>query len=179
MHHLPNIITAARIVLLTPAIVLLFFYGYALSAFFVALAAALSDYIDGRLARYMNTTSELGEVLDPAADKVFCLTTLTLAIVHFQHGFLLWLPVLIIALYDVAATLMRLMGIISKASVVAKWKTAGIMVALLLFLLSIAVTEALAQRALIILFYMTLYVSAYLTVLSGINYVKTARRQPA
>ena len=67
--NLPNIITVARI-LLTP-LFLIFLeqkrYGSALMIFF---AAAVSDGLDGFLARYFNQRTELGAYLDPLADKL-------------------------------------------------------------------------------------------------------------
>jgi len=75
---LPNIITLARIGL-TPVIALLpFIQGYwpKVIAFVVFLIAAFSDLIDGYLARRYGTTSELGILLDPIADKLLLFATL-------------------------------------------------------------------------------------------------------
>src|SRR6267142_5750630 len=69
---LPNILTLARIGL-TPVIALLrFISGYWLKviAFFIFLVAAFSDVVDGWLARRRNEVSELGQLLDPIADKL-------------------------------------------------------------------------------------------------------------
>ncbi len=69
---LPNILTLARICL-TPVIALLpFIQGYwpkviALGTF---LVAGTSDIMDGYLARRRNQVSELGQLLDPIADKL-------------------------------------------------------------------------------------------------------------
>src|SRR5213596_1713892 len=75
---LPNIITLARISL-TPVIALLpFIQGYwpKVIAFVVFLIAAFSDLLDGYLARRYGTTSELGILLDPIADKLLLFATL-------------------------------------------------------------------------------------------------------
>jgi CDP-diacylglycerol--glycerol-3-phosphate 3-phosphatidyltransferase len=75
---LPNIITLARISL-TPVVALLpFIQGYwpKVIAFVVFLIAAFSDLIDGYLARRYGTTSELGILLDPIADKLLLFATL-------------------------------------------------------------------------------------------------------
>jgi len=75
---LPNIITLARICL-TPVIALLpFIEGFwpKLIAFVIFLVAALSDAVDGWLARRYNTVSELGQLLDPIADKLLLFATL-------------------------------------------------------------------------------------------------------
>jgi CDP-diacylglycerol--glycerol-3-phosphate 3-phosphatidyltransferase len=75
---LPNIITLARICL-TPVIALLpFIQGYwpKVIAFVIFLVAALSDVVDGWLARRYNTVSDLGKLLDPIADKLLLFATL-------------------------------------------------------------------------------------------------------
>jgi len=69
---LPNILTLARICL-TPVIALLpFIEGYwpKAIAFVIFLAAAFSDVVDGYYARKHNLVSELGQLLDPIADKL-------------------------------------------------------------------------------------------------------------
>src|ERR1051326_5869061 len=69
---LPNILTLARICL-TPVIALLpFIEGYwpKVIAFLIFLAAGASDVVDGYLARRRNQVSELGQLLDPVADKL-------------------------------------------------------------------------------------------------------------
>jgi CDP-diacylglycerol--glycerol-3-phosphate 3-phosphatidyltransferase len=75
---LPNILTIARIAL-APVIALLpFINGYVpkLVAFAVFLAAAVSDFYDGRLARERNEITDLGKILDPLADKLLLIATL-------------------------------------------------------------------------------------------------------
>ncbi|MGH7699087.1 MAG: CDP-diacylglycerol--glycerol-3-phosphate 3-phosphatidyltransferase, partial [Gemmatimonadales bacterium] len=75
---IPNIITLTRICL-TPVIALLpFIEGYwpKVIAFFIFLAAAISDAIDGWLARRYQQVSELGQLLDPIADKLLLFATL-------------------------------------------------------------------------------------------------------
>ncbi len=79
MHWtIPNIITLARICL-TPVIALLpFISGYwpKVIAFVIFLVAAISDAIDGYLARRYGQVSELGQLLDPIADKLLLFATL-------------------------------------------------------------------------------------------------------
>ena len=78
MWNLPNIITLVRIAL-TPVIALLpFIQGYwpKFIAFVVFLAAAISDVVDGHLARTRQQITDLGKLLDPVADKLLLLATL-------------------------------------------------------------------------------------------------------
>src|SRR5260221_2387438 len=75
---LPNILTLARICL-TPVIALLpFIQGYwpKVIAFLIFLAAGPSDVVDGYRARRRNEVSELGQLLDPIADKLLLFATL-------------------------------------------------------------------------------------------------------
>lgn len=69
--NLPNALSIARIAA-TPLIAWLPFVESAplrLVAFFLFLAAAITDYIDGHLARTRKLETDLGRLLDPAADK--------------------------------------------------------------------------------------------------------------
>jgi CDP-diacylglycerol---glycerol-3-phosphate 3-phosphatidyltransferase len=75
---LPNILTLARICL-APVIALLPFiegYGPKVVAFVIFIAAAVSDIVDGYLARSRNQVSDLGKLLDPIADKLLLFATL-------------------------------------------------------------------------------------------------------
>jgi CDP-diacylglycerol---glycerol-3-phosphate 3-phosphatidyltransferase len=75
---LPNILTLARICL-TPVIALLpFIDGYEpkVIALVIFMAAAVSDVVDGYLARRYKQVSELGQLLDPIADKLLLFATL-------------------------------------------------------------------------------------------------------
>jgi cardiolipin synthase len=60
-------------------------YGLALTLF---MAASLSDYFDGLLARKYQLESVLGEVLDPIADKVLVLFLIVTLTLYFQSGFI-------------------------------------------------------------------------------------------
>ncbi|MEX2581760.1 MAG: CDP-diacylglycerol--glycerol-3-phosphate 3-phosphatidyltransferase [Gemmatimonadota bacterium] len=75
--NLPNLITVGRIVLAVLVVPLLFVdqFGIRLLAFFVFVAAGLSDLWDGHLARSRNLITDLGKLLDPVADKVLLVTT--------------------------------------------------------------------------------------------------------
>ena len=75
---LPNILTLSRIAL-TPVIALLpFIQGWLpkVIALIVFLAAALSDILDGKLARDRGEITDLGKMLDPLADKLLLIATL-------------------------------------------------------------------------------------------------------
>ena len=76
--NLPNILTVVRIGL-TPVIALLpFIDGYwpKLVCFGVFLFAAITDVVDGYLARSRNLVTDLGKLLDPIADKLLLFATI-------------------------------------------------------------------------------------------------------
>ena len=65
-----NLLTFARIIIAVFIFILLAlknYYALALVLFFIA---GLTDYFDGYLARKYNATSQIGEILDPIADKI-------------------------------------------------------------------------------------------------------------
>jgi cardiolipin synthase (CMP-forming) len=73
LRHLPNVISAIRILLVVPIAAALAHHQLATT---IALfgVAALSDAADGFLAKRFGWQSELGAVLDPAADKLLLAT---------------------------------------------------------------------------------------------------------
>ncbi|MEC4294302.1 CDP-alcohol phosphatidyltransferase family protein [Adlercreutzia shanghongiae] len=74
-----EIFTAANVVsfvrlLLVPVYLWLLLAGCNLAATLVFAAAAASDFIDGQLARRTHTVSRLGQILDPAVDRILMVT---------------------------------------------------------------------------------------------------------
>ncbi|MGH7164407.1 MAG: CDP-alcohol phosphatidyltransferase family protein, partial [Nitrospiraceae bacterium] len=67
--NLPNSLTVLRILLIPVFVDFLIYerYGYAL---FVLAVAALTDGLDGTIARVANQRTRLGAYLDPLADKL-------------------------------------------------------------------------------------------------------------
>ena len=75
--NLPNAITVGRI-FVTPLIAFLPFvnsWPIRFVAFAIFIAAAVTDYYDGMLARTRNLVTDLGKLLDPLADKLLLLGT--------------------------------------------------------------------------------------------------------
>jgi CDP-diacylglycerol--glycerol-3-phosphate 3-phosphatidyltransferase len=75
--NLPNAITVARIAA-TPLIAwlpLVDSWPMRLLAFVLFIAAAVTDYVDGMLARTRNLVTDLGRLLDPLADKLLLVAT--------------------------------------------------------------------------------------------------------
>ncbi|CAM3301007.1 CDP-alcohol phosphatidyltransferase family protein [Rhodothermus bifroesti] len=108
MRYLPNTLTFARIAL-TPLLLLLLlngtFTGH-LAALGLFVAAAFSDYLDGKLARRLKARTRLGQFLDPFADKVLVLGTFgCLAVLLPKH--VPWWAVGVIAGRDLLVTALR------------------------------------------------------------------------
>ena len=69
MTNFINFMTIARMLLAPIILVSLIFSNYLICVLLFFLAG-LTDYFDGYLARKYNAVSELGEILDPIADKI-------------------------------------------------------------------------------------------------------------
>lgn len=149
---LPNLLTMLR-VLAAPLTALVFAFLPRPMADLLALAlfilAALTDYLDGWLARRLNQVSALGRMLDPVADKA--MVTIALATVMALRGphWLILIPAAAILLRETLVSGLReaLAGrAVIHVTRLAKWKTAAQMAALGLLL---AAGWAEAKRALI------------------------------
>jgi phosphatidylglycerophosphate synthase len=68
MVNIPNLITLFR-AFLVPVFIMAIFYRNFKLALFIFLVAAVSDALDGFLARRLNQVTTLGVILDPLADK--------------------------------------------------------------------------------------------------------------
>jgi CDP-diacylglycerol--glycerol-3-phosphate 3-phosphatidyltransferase len=78
----PMMLTLLRIALI-PVLILFFYLPYAWSSLVAAsvfILAAMTDWLDGYLARRMGLMSELGAFLDPVADKLMVATALVLLV---------------------------------------------------------------------------------------------------
>ncbi|MFT7521186.1 MAG: phosphatidylglycerophosphate synthase, partial [Kiritimatiellia bacterium] len=86
LEQLPNALTASR-GLAGPAVFLLVVgLGWTDAAFYLFWFAIWTDLVDGGLARWLNATSDVGEWLDPMADKFLS------GFVWFTIGVMGWAP---------------------------------------------------------------------------------------
>lgn len=168
-----NAITLIR-VLGTPVMILLIVdLGPSWPAVLVWAALASTDSLDGWVARRQGATSS-GAFLDPLADKCLVLGALaTLAAV----GSVGWVPVIVIAVRELAISAYRSMvarrGVSVPARPLAKAKTATQDLAITLLLLpGLGDNHTWVGRDL-------LWVAVALTVLSGAQYLLDARPRPA
>ncbi|MDR3152041.1 MAG: CDP-diacylglycerol--glycerol-3-phosphate 3-phosphatidyltransferase [Bifidobacteriaceae bacterium] len=122
--NIPNLITISRI-----ALIPLFLYFIIVSyncnptnllgiiiSIFIFIILAVTDKIDGLLARKYNIVSELGKFLDPMADK--CLMIAGLGVLVFYNR-LSWIIAGVLVLREVFITIYRLLYVKRKAKIIA------------------------------------------------------------
>jgi CDP-diacylglycerol---glycerol-3-phosphate 3-phosphatidyltransferase len=136
--NLPNLLTMGR-VLAIPLVLWLMVQQTREGNFWATMvysAAAVTDFIDGYLARKMGLTSVLGNFLDPLADKLIVLATLVLMV---ELGHVPAWAVIIIAGRELSITALRTIaiseGVVIAASRGGKDKTAVQMAALVALIL--------------------------------------------
>jgi CDP-diacylglycerol--glycerol-3-phosphate 3-phosphatidyltransferase len=142
---IPNILTVMRLVA-APGVALAFVVFNRPYADWIAIAlfimAALTDYVDGRLARAWQQESNFGRMLDPIADKAMVVIALSVIVGLSGINPLILLPVAFILLREVFVSGLReFLGAKAgklKVTYLAKWKTTAQMVAIpVLFLASV------------------------------------------
>ena len=77
LAHIPNFISLARL-LMVPFVVFLVLNEQMVAAFWVFVAAGVSDAVDGFIAKRFDAASLLGRYLDPLADKALLVTLFVL-----------------------------------------------------------------------------------------------------
>lgn len=99
LSGVPNLLTFLRILAIPVVGWLLTYPGprQAWTAMFVYLAASLTDFLDGWIARRYGLVTTLGKLLDPLADKLLVISTLLmLAVMHREPGIPGWILVIIV-----------------------------------------------------------------------------------
>ena len=90
----PNLLSLLRLALV-PVFLVLILNGRNVEALIVLAVASITDYLDGYFARKLKQETRLGQLLDPAADRLYIFATLIgLAIVGYIP---LWLTIVVIA----------------------------------------------------------------------------------
>ena len=192
--NLPNILSLVR-VLLVPAFVasLLFMrdagiWGVIVPTVIYALTA-LTDMLDGKIARKYGLVTDFGKFIDPLADKFMVISSQIAMLVWMlllgQYTLALvfvWV-VLIILLRELGVTSLRLVvagksGIVVAASMLGKIKTVSQMVGTVLILLEpiFALFPEVSFCAFMwqnhIIAYVMMAIMAFTTLFSGIDYLK-------
>ena len=123
MKNFINFLTYSRIILTPIIIYLIYTNNYSVAAIVFAYCS-FSDVADGRLARKYNLVTEKGNYLDPLADKILMIGTLT--ILAYQGIIVIWAYCIIIG-RDILITMYRNYLIEKNKPLVTsqygKWKT--------------------------------------------------------
>jgi CDP-diacylglycerol---glycerol-3-phosphate 3-phosphatidyltransferase len=170
--NVPNVLTVIRILLvpvLVAALLVETEHGDTIAAIVFALAA-ITDGLDGYIARSRKSVTTFGKVMDPIADKLL-ITAALIALVSLDRV-AAWVAMVIIA-REFAVSSLRVYaaaeGVIIPASVLGKIKTVT-QVAAVLALIAANDPHAAWVQALV-------YVSVAATVISGVDYFLNVRRE--
>lgn len=166
-----NILTISRILLAALIFILLMSPGGYLLALVLFFFAGITDYFDGFLARKYNAVSQLGEILDPIADKIlilFVLFGLAINLSSYLIGFIgaiiisreIWVG----ALRDFNARNGRSNA--TKVTFLAKIKTSIQLFTLSIYLFGLTVNNMLV----IIIADIFLFISLFITLYTGLIY---------
>jgi CDP-diacylglycerol--glycerol-3-phosphate 3-phosphatidyltransferase len=174
-----NLLTFLRI-LLIPVFILLFylpFRGSHVVAAILFTLAAMTDWLDGYLARSLGQVSKLGTFLDPVADKLIVVTALVLLVGDHALPYLAIPAAVIVGREIMVSALREWMAEIGKrvrikVSTLGKIKTAVQMLAII----SLLLYKPGGWIVFAILGYLLLYLAAFLTLWSMCIYLKAARR---
>ena len=170
MTNFINFITIARI-FLAPIILVFLIFGNYLACVLLFFIAGLTDYYDGYLARKYNAESELGEILDPIADKILIVFILIGLSVELDSQLMALLSSLIIAreigvaaLRDYSAR--NNLSDRTKVTFLAKVKTSIQLLTIGLYLLALAISFNL----LVIISDIFLILATFITLYTGYQY---------
>jgi CDP-diacylglycerol--glycerol-3-phosphate 3-phosphatidyltransferase/cardiolipin synthase len=179
--NLPNILTYARIAAVPALVACLFLMrGDAARwlAFALFVAAAVTDWLDGYLARAWEQQSTLGRMLDPIADKLIVGAALMM-LVHDNTitGWSIWAAIVLLCREILVSGLREFLAELHvqvHVTRLAKWKTAMQMVALAILLAGPAAESILPGTIAIGLAF--LWLAAILTLWTGYDYLKAGIR---
>jgi CDP-diacylglycerol--glycerol-3-phosphate 3-phosphatidyltransferase len=177
LQSLPNTLTIGRIIAV-PLFVVLFYWGGPVGdplAALVFILAAVTDWIDGYLARKLGVTTPMGEFLDPVADKLMVAIALILLVAHDTRPIIVVAAMVIVGREITVSALREWMAHLGarakvKVSALGKWKTILQMVGLSLMvyrsdLLGLPIYE---------IGVVLLVIAAILTLWSMVEYLKIA-----
>lgn len=180
LWNVANILTMARIAMVPVFVVLVLqgtTAGYLWGTLVFALAA-LTDRVDGHLARSRGLVTDFGKLADPIADKVLMLTALVLLSVS---GHLPWWITIVIVVRELGITVLRFVmvrrGVVMPASKGGKLKTTlqalfigGLLLPWHAFLPAVAAT------VMVTLTWVLVGAGLLLTVVTGLDYLVQAWR---
>lgn len=167
--NLPNKLTIMRVVAV-PFFVAFYLNHYTLIAFVLFVAASITDYLDGAIARKHNLVTNFGKIMDPLADKILVYSAFCCMV---ENGLVPGWMLIIILAREFAVAGMRTVaaseGIVIAAGTTGKIKTVLQMIAVPLLILNEPQQIAAAAQVM-------LWASLVMTVVSGIEYIYKNRQ---
>ncbi len=165
--NLPNKLTLLRIIAIPVFIVVLMMgYGYAATVIFIA--AALTDMLDGKIARKYDLVTNFGKLMDPLADKLLVMSALVCLV---ELGSVPGWMVIVILAREFAVTGLRQVaaseGIVIAAGTTGKIKTITQMIAIPLLLLDNWPGRYIGVP----LDQIFLWIAVIMTIISGVEYI--------
>lgn len=175
--NIPNTLTLLRIVLIPVLVVVVYlpFKWTGLVAAIIFALAAITDWIDGYLARKLDQSTPFGAFLDPVADKLMVAVALVLLLERYPHVWFTIPVAIIIGREIVISALREWMAELGKrtsvaVSVIGKFKTTMQMIAIIVLLSQ----TSLDDHRIELLGFIALYIAAALTIWSMTVYLKAA-----
>lgn len=184
LTDLPNLLTLSRLVAIPVMAVLMAFHQPSshLAAGIVFTLAAITDYLDGKLARSRLQQSNIGRMLDPIADKLLVGSALMLLMGQGELSRLGIYPAILIVLREILVSGLREylveIQVILPVTPLAKWKTGFQMVAIAILLAGTSL-ETLSNVNFIGVSFLgetLLWIAAGLTLITGWKYTKVGWR---
>ena len=178
MVRLINILTISRIFLAIIIFILLSIGNNYFFALLLFVLAGISDYFDGYLARKYNATSQLGEILDPIADKILIIflffgiaINLSSYLVGFVGAFIITREIWVSALRDFNAQNGNMQA--TKVLYISKVKTSIQLFTIIIYLVALSFNKML----LIIIGDIFLIISLLITLYTGYIYTVSTFRK--
>lgn len=175
--NIPNTLTLLRIILIPVLVVVVYlpFNWTGIAAAAIFSLAAITDWIDGYLARKLNQSTPFGAFLDPVADKLMVAVALVLLLEQYPHAWFTVPVAIIIGREIVISALREWMAEIGKrtsvaVSVIGKFKTTMQMIAIIVLLSQTSLNDHRVEIA----GFIALYTAAILTIWSMTVYMKAA-----
>ena len=182
LTSLPNLLTLSRI-LVIPVVVGSFYVSGEYARWIACAlfsAAAVTDWLDGHMARRWQQQSEIGRFLDPIADKLLVAATLFMLTAFGRLSAQAVLPALVILCREILVSGLReyLAGLRvgMPVSRLAKWKTVIQMIAIGVLIVGDAGPGFLPVAA---IGEMLLWIAASLTLVTGYDYLQAGLRHMA
>lgn len=164
--NLPNKLTTLRVILI-PFFVVFYTFNTGVNryiALIIFIAASITDFLDGYIARKYNLVSNFGKLMDPLADKL--LVCAALVVLSVEGRVPVGVTLIIISREFIVSGFRQLaaeQGIVMAAGYIGKFKTTFQMIFIILMIWGIDSLQGVAD--------ICMWIAVALTIISMIDYV--------